>query len=217
MGHDDSSLWIVMIPRDDLWWPVMMIHDESWWLIMMLYHDDSSSWIIMMHHYDPSWWIMMNHDDSTWWIMMTHHYEAPCGPEKIPFRAVMCFLQWEPWHVSKASFCHGRLVAMAPMAFVHAETPLPFVTIPICDHCHLYGAHGAHGNWDDVAAKWQHKKQLSDHPHWSPLPFPMLCFLTPRSRAFAHVSRLRCPVMEALLVDLILTVFVVVVVFASFA
>jgi len=50
--------------------------------------------------------------------MVIQHYEAPCSPELIPLRGVIAFSQWASLHVSKISFCHGLLFAMAPMAVV---------------------------------------------------------------------------------------------------
>ena len=53
---------------------------------------------------------------------MIHDYEAPCGLERIPFGSVMALFAMGTMTFSKAPFCHGRLFAMAPMAFVQAET-----------------------------------------------------------------------------------------------
>ena len=112
------------------------------WIIMI--HQDELPWFIIMIHrdewsYDESWWFsMQNHDDdddSSWRLIRIYHDEAPRGPERIPFRGSWPFWPWVPWHFSKAPFCHGCIFSM----------PRP-------------------SKWDNVTAKWQHKKQLSDHP-----------------------------------------------------
>ena len=112
--HDDSSWWrIAMHHHAESWWPswgIMMNHrDASWWLIMMSDTHSSSCWG-MRSRQDETWWpIIVNH---------VHHYEAPCGPERIPFRRFMAFLPWTPGQ-SKASFCHGCLFATAPTLLFH--------------------------------------------------------------------------------------------------
>ena len=52
-------------------------------------------------------------------IIRPHHCEAPCGPERIPFRVVMVLFA-----VGAMTFVlrrHGHLIAMARMAFFQAE------------------------------------------------------------------------------------------------
>ena len=154
MNHHESSWWCIMI---------MVIHhgDSPRWFIMITHHDEPSLWITMindrLHHHDESlWFLVMNHDDSSpwvmicvimmnrggssWWITVIHHYEAPRGPEKIPFReyhdpfamgamivlqgiffpwlplchashsVVHAFLPWPPWHVFHAEIFENGIV-----------------------------------------------------------------------------------------------------------
>ena len=55
--------------------------------------------------------------------MMIHHYEAPRGPERVPFRVVMALFAMGVMTLFQALvFCRGGLFARAPMAFFQDET-----------------------------------------------------------------------------------------------
>jgi len=53
--------------------------------------------------------------------MMIQHSEAPCGPEKDSFQGVMGLFAMGAMTFFQSPFCHGCLVAMAPIALY---TPL---------------------------------------------------------------------------------------------
>ena len=84
-------------------------------------------------------------------MMMNNDYEALCDPERIPFSVVA------------APF------AMASIDIFYS----PFLSwVPFCHGCH--GIFPGRDPRDDAAAQWGHKKQLSDHPHWTRGPGPSI-------------------------------------------
>ena len=164
MNRHASSWWVMMLHHDESSRSIMMNHHDSYgssWFIIMNQHD-SSWWVIMVHH-DESWWFtMINHDGWTRWFIVMNHEHGDSSlwitmrPWKDSFQGFHCLfaLPWVPWHFAKAPFCHGRLFTMAHIAlFTSFLQWLPW-------RCSI----SRPSKWDNVTAKWQHNKQLSDQP-----------------------------------------------------
>ena len=103
-------------------WFIMVLHnDHSPWCFIMMSHD-GSSWLMMMKDpYASSWIIIMNRDDSSLWRAVQ--------PWKYSFQGGHVLFAMGPMTFSKASFCQGRLFAMASIAFL---TPFCHGSHSIC-------------------------------------------------------------------------------------
>ena len=125
--------------HDDAAWRIMMIHLYISWCYIMMNHDDSPWWIMRIHHDDASWWVMMFHHDESWWFITMNHHATLKG-----------LLSG-----GNGPFCHGCHDIFPRGPFCNAAF-LPWLPWD----CSMPRP----SEWSDVTAKWQHKKQLSDHP-----------------------------------------------------
>ena len=136
----------------------MTHHDDSSRSIPMN-HADPSSWITTMNHDDSSWWmIIMQHRDESWWVIMMKHDDSPLWstvrPWKDSFQGFMVFFAMGTMTFFQSAFVPWLLFAMAPMhlSSLFAKAPMPFSIL-------------RPSKWKSETARWQHKSQLSDHPH----------------------------------------------------